>query len=223
MRSSRRLASGWRGPRSATPAPRTRAWARSSASASATMCARRSPSSKRPGARIVAGDPECRAADSGRRLPSAGAAADRRSLGNDAVHDCEPFGPVSTIMPYQDLARRHRAREPRQGQPGAVAVHPFARSGARVRAGRRRISRPHAGDQPRQCRGIDRPRLAAAGSGPRRPRPRRRKRGDGRCARREALHAAHRAPVLARDDRGDHRAICPWRSQAHHHVPIRSG
>ena len=24
--------------------------------------------------------------------------------GNDAVHDCEPFGPVSTIMPYKDIA-----------------------------------------------------------------------------------------------------------------------
>ena len=24
--------------------------------------------------------------------------------GTDAVHDCEPFGPVSTIMPYKDMA-----------------------------------------------------------------------------------------------------------------------
>src|SRR5437868_13592189 len=23
--------------------------------------------------------------------------------GTDAVHDCEPFGPVSTIMPYNDI------------------------------------------------------------------------------------------------------------------------
>ena len=56
------------------------------------------------GARIVAGDPD---ADPG---PAGGAFLQPVLLraddpwSNDAVHDVEPFGPVSTIMPYRDLA-----------------------------------------------------------------------------------------------------------------------
>ena len=55
------------------------------------------------GARIVVGRSQRRATDCRRRVHAAGAAAHRRSLGDDAVHDVEPFGPVSTIMPYSDM------------------------------------------------------------------------------------------------------------------------
>ena len=55
------------------------------------------------GARIVAGDPSADPPDLGRRVPSARPAAHRRPLVGQAVHDVEPFGPVSTIMPYRDL------------------------------------------------------------------------------------------------------------------------
>jgi oxepin-CoA hydrolase/3-oxo-5,6-dehydrosuberyl-CoA semialdehyde dehydrogenase len=43
--------------------------------------------------------------------------------GAAAIHDVEPFGPVSTIMPYRDLGRCDRARESRHGQPRALALH----------------------------------------------------------------------------------------------------
>ena len=55
------------------------------------------------GARVVAGDP---AADppipGGAFLPPVLLRADD-PWNVEAVHDCEPFGPVSTIMPYQDI------------------------------------------------------------------------------------------------------------------------
>jgi oxepin-CoA hydrolase/3-oxo-5,6-dehydrosuberyl-CoA semialdehyde dehydrogenase len=56
------------------------------------------------GARIVAGDPS---ADSpvlgGAFLPPVLLRTDD-PWATEAVHDCEPFGPVSTIMPYRDLS-----------------------------------------------------------------------------------------------------------------------
>ena len=52
----------------------------------------------------------------------------------------------------QGHRRRDRARQSRQGQPRAVAVHPFARRRARVRPGRGRLSRPDAGHRPHQRR-----------------------------------------------------------------------
>ena len=42
---------------------------------------------------------------------------------HDAVHEVEAFGPVSTIMPYKDLARRDRAREPGAGEPRHLDLH----------------------------------------------------------------------------------------------------
>ena len=183
----------------------------------------RSPSWRRPARGSSSGDPERRAANRRRRVPAAGAAAHRRSVGaRPRSTTVEPFGPVSTIMPYTRHGRRDRARQPRHGQPRAVAVHPFARRRARVRPGRGRLSWADAGHRPHQRRRIDRPRLAPAGAGPWRPRPRRRQRGDGRRARGQALHAAHRDPVVAGDDRRDHRAIYPRRAQACRSTSTRS-
>src|SRR5215211_6885353 len=55
------------------------------------------------GARIVAGDPDAQPPiPGGAFLPPVLLRADD-PWGTDAVHDCEPFGPVSTIMPYKDL------------------------------------------------------------------------------------------------------------------------
>src|SRR5215211_6756391 len=55
------------------------------------------------GARIVAGDPDAQPPiPGGAFLPPVLLRADD-PWGTDAVHDCEPFGPVSTIMPYRDL------------------------------------------------------------------------------------------------------------------------
>jgi oxepin-CoA hydrolase/3-oxo-5,6-dehydrosuberyl-CoA semialdehyde dehydrogenase len=55
------------------------------------------------GARIVAGDPDAEPAVSGGAfLPPVLLRTDD-PWGTSAVHDCEPFGPVSTIMPYKDL------------------------------------------------------------------------------------------------------------------------
>src|SRR5205085_4555003 len=56
------------------------------------------------GARIVAGDPDAQSPiPGGAFLPPVLLRTDD-PWGNNAVHDCEPFGPVSTIMPYRDMA-----------------------------------------------------------------------------------------------------------------------
>src|SRR5947208_3778878 len=56
------------------------------------------------GARIVAGDPDAESPmKGGAFLPPVLLRTDD-PWGNAAVHDCEPFGPVSTIMPYRDVA-----------------------------------------------------------------------------------------------------------------------
>src|SRR5215218_5502907 len=55
------------------------------------------------GARIVAGDPDADPpVKGGAFLPPVLLRTDD-PWGTDAVHDCEPFGPVSTIMPYTDM------------------------------------------------------------------------------------------------------------------------
>ncbi len=56
------------------------------------------------GARIVAGDPDAESPITGGAfLPPVLLRADD-PWETTAVHDCEPFGPVSTIMPYKDMA-----------------------------------------------------------------------------------------------------------------------
>ena len=149
MRSSRRWANGSRRPRSATRAPRTRAWARWSASASATTCATqiaRARSGRRADRR---GRSQCRAADPGRRVPAAGTAAHRRSVGHRRGPRLRAVRAGLDDHAVPRHRRRDRARQPRHGQPGAVAVHPLARRGARVRPGRGRLPRPDAGHRPR--------------------------------------------------------------------------
>lgn len=55
------------------------------------------------GARIVAGNPQAQSPVAGGAfLPPVLLRTDD-PWGNDAVHDVEPFGPVSTIMPYRDM------------------------------------------------------------------------------------------------------------------------
>jgi oxepin-CoA hydrolase/3-oxo-5,6-dehydrosuberyl-CoA semialdehyde dehydrogenase len=55
------------------------------------------------GARIVGGDPNAEPPVAGGAfLPPVLLRTDD-PWANAAVHDCEPFGPVSTIMPYKDL------------------------------------------------------------------------------------------------------------------------
>ena len=56
------------------------------------------------GARIVAGNPDAEPPiPGGAFLPPVLLRSDD-PWANTAVHDCEPFGPVSTIMPYRDMA-----------------------------------------------------------------------------------------------------------------------
>ncbi len=56
------------------------------------------------GARVVAGNPDAQPPIAGGAfLPPVLLRTDD-PWGTDAVHDCEPFGPVSTIMPYKDMA-----------------------------------------------------------------------------------------------------------------------
>ena len=56
------------------------------------------------GARIVAGDPNAEPPIPGGAFLQPVLLRTDDPWKTDAVHDCEPFGPVSTIMPYKDIA-----------------------------------------------------------------------------------------------------------------------
>ena len=56
------------------------------------------------GARIVSGDPSADSVIPGGAFLSPVLLRTDDPWGTAAVHDCEPFGPVSTIMPYRDIA-----------------------------------------------------------------------------------------------------------------------
>jgi oxepin-CoA hydrolase/3-oxo-5,6-dehydrosuberyl-CoA semialdehyde dehydrogenase len=56
------------------------------------------------GARIVAGDPDAEPAIAGGAFMPPVLLRTDDPWSNAAVHDCEPFGPVSTLMPYRDIA-----------------------------------------------------------------------------------------------------------------------
>ena len=126
--------------------------------------------------------------------------------GAPQVHEIEAFGPVSTLMPYDTTEEAIELAKRGGGSlVGSVFTYDdgFARE---VALGVAQPPRPAAARQPRLRQGVDRPRLAAAGPGPRRPGPCGRGRGDGRHPRRAALHAADRAAGLAGDaDAGDGR------------------
>ena len=82
------------------------------------------------GARIVAGDPDAEpAVRGGAFLPPVLLRTDD-PWAAEAVHDVEPFGPVSTIMPYQDLgdavALANRGR-------GSLVLSLFTHDGATAR------------------------------------------------------------------------------------------
>ena len=165
------------------------------------------------GARIVAGNPDSSPGVAG------GAFMEPILLRTDdpwstaAVHDVEAFGPVSTVMPYNDVSDAIALAN--RGM-GSLALSLFTHSpdmarefiqGAAAYHGRMLvIDRTNAGE-------VDRSWLAAAGPGPRWSRSRRGQRGDGRNSRRQTLYAAHRDPVLARADRRDQRAIYPRRAE----------
>ncbi len=144
--------------------------------------------------------------------------------GNDAVHDVEAVRAGLDDHAVPRHRRRHRARQPRQGQPCAVAVHPFARRGARVRPGRGGLSWPDAGHRPHQC-GRNRPATArrcrcsstAAPAAPAASEEMGGVRGVKHYMQRTALQSS------PGHDRRHHRAICPGRAQALHRNATRSG
>jgi len=55
------------------------------------------------GARVVAGDPDAAPAVAGGAFMPPVLLRTDDPWATNAVHDCEPFGPVSTIMPYRDI------------------------------------------------------------------------------------------------------------------------
>ena len=133
-------------------------------------------------ARIVSGDPN-KAEGKGAFMAPVLLRCDEPANATH-VHETEPFGPVATLMPYQ--------------------VHPRSQSRARGPDRRGRVSWAAADPGSRLRQGIHRPRLAASGPDPRRTGARRWRRGNGRPARPDALHAAHRATGQpAHAERGD--------------------
>ena len=149
-----------------------------------------------------------------RRFHAAGPAPHRRSVGQDAVHDCEPFGPVSTIMPYSDIADAIALAN--RGM-GSLALSLFTHSPDAAREFIQGAASYHG-----RMLVIDRTN-AAESTGHGSPLPVLVHGGPGRAGGseemggvrgRQALHAAHRDPIVAGDDRRDHRAIYSRRAEA---------
>jgi hypothetical protein len=138
------------------------------------------------------------------------------------VHAVEAFGPVSTVMGYRDIDHAIAlANRGRQGSLVTSAITHDPETARRVALGRRLartdlLQRPHL-----DGRGHG-PRRADAAYGPWRPGPRRRRRGNGRCARCDALHAAHRGAGLTRYPDRDHRALRARRGATRRPRPSRS-
>ena len=113
-RSSRRSRPGWRRSPSATRPTTASGWARWRASTSATRSARRS-QALRGSAEIVYGDPdhvEVVDADAERGAFMSPVLL-RAAAGAREPHDVEPFGPVSTVLAYDDARRGDRPGRPR--------------------------------------------------------------------------------------------------------------
>ena len=166
------------------------------------------------GARIVAGDPDAPPGVAGGAFMEPILLRADDPWTTSAVHDVEAFGPVSTVMPYRDMADAIALAN--RGM-GSLALSLFTHSpdaarefiqGAAAYHGRMLVLNRDNGAES-TGHGSPLPVLVHGGPG-----PRRRKRGDGRRPRRQALHAAHRDPVDPGDDRRDHRAIYPRRPEA---------
>ena len=146
----------------------------------------------------------------------------RDGMKNDAVHDVEAFGPVSTLMPYDDFDEALALAARGRGSLVATLVthDPQGRGEGDPADGG--VARPPARPRPRRGGRVDRPRLAAADAQARRPRPRRRRRGARRHPRRQALPAARRGAGLADDAGGGDRRVRPRRGAATKATSIRS-
>ena len=112
-----------------------RAWGRWPASPSATTCSPR-PTAIGIEAMRVFGDPQRFApdgadGDTGAFLPPMLYALRRSLDAAEAVHEVEAFGPVSTVMPYRDLAMRSRSPTAAGARLVAVGVHPRRRRRAK--------------------------------------------------------------------------------------------
>ena len=161
-------------------------------------------------AEIVYGDPDrvdVVDADAERGAFLSPRAAARAPDGATEPHDVEPFGPVSTVLTYDDLDEAVELAARGSGSlVGSVVTHDpdVARIvvlGLAPWHGRILVlDRDDAEES-------HRPRIAAAGARARRTRPRRRRRGARRHPRRAPPHAAHRDPGLARHAHGDHRPL----------------
>ena len=158
-----------------------------------------------------------------RRVLRADAAALPRAAGpTTRSHDVEAFGPVSTLMPYDDLDEALALAARGTRQPGRRRWSRATRRSPRARCRARRVARPHARARPRGRGRVDRPRLAAAAAEARRPGPRRRRRGARRHPRGQALPAARGGAGLADDAGGGDRRVRARRRGAANRTSIRS-
>ena len=130
------------------------------------------------------------------------------------VHHVEPFGPVATVLAYETLDDAINLVA--KGEGSLVASVYTHDDGLRRTPDPwpRAVPRPAAGPRPRLRQGVDGPRLALAGAGPWRSRPRRRRRRTRRPARRVPLHAADRAAGIARAPGGADPALDQGRARA---------
>ena len=110
------------------------------------------------------------------------------------VHECEAFGPVSTIMGYRDIAHAIELANKGEGSLVASVITGSGDVARDVGDGRRCLPRAPLLQQRDLDEGIDRSRLAPAPHGAWWPRSCRRRRGNGRRAWRSALYATDRHP-----------------------------
>ena len=140
--------------KSAIRATRPTAWARWSPAPSATTSARQVAKLVAAGARIVSGNLEASVGPDGGAFMDPILLRADDPVGAAAVHDVEAFGPVSTIMPYRDLADAIALANRGMGSL-ALSLFTYSPDGrARLHPRRRAVPRPHAGHQPRQRRRI---------------------------------------------------------------------
>jgi acyl-CoA reductase-like NAD-dependent aldehyde dehydrogenase len=119
----------------------------------------------------------------------------------EPVHHVEPFGPVTTLIPYLDPAD---AVELASRGGGSLVASVFSEDPELARKLVARVgaaSRPGVGRRHPLCPGLDRSRHAATAPRPRGSGPRRGRRGARRAPEHVPLHADHRRSGLSRHDR----------------------